>query len=81
MCIYTAAITHQVLTMRTNIDIDDDLMARAQKASGLATKKGAVEEGLRLLVRLKEQEEILKLAGKVRWQGDLHASREGRNTK
>ncbi len=65
--------------MRTNIDIDDDLMARAQKASGLATKKGAVEEGLRLLVRLKEQEEILKLAGKVRWQGDLKASREGRN--
>ncbi len=51
--------------MRTNIDIDDDLMARAQKASGLATKKAAVEEGLRLLVRLKEQEEILKLAGKV----------------
>ena len=50
--------------MRTNIDIDDDLMARAQKASGLATKKAAVEEGLRLLVRLKEQEEILKLAGK-----------------
>jgi Arc/MetJ family transcription regulator len=41
--------------MRTNIDIDDDLMARAQKASGLATKKAAVEEGLRLLVRLKEQ--------------------------
>ena len=67
--------------MRTNIDIDDQLMARAQKASGLATKKGAVEEGLRLLVRLKEQEEILKLAGKVRWQGDLNASREGRNTK
>jgi Arc/MetJ family transcription regulator len=67
--------------MRTNIDIDDDLMARAQKASGLATKKAAVEEGLRLLVRLKEQEDILKLAGKVRWQGDLAASRKGRNTR
>jgi Arc/MetJ family transcription regulator len=67
--------------MRTNIDIDDELMARAQKASGLATKKAAVEEGLRLLVRLKEQEEILKLAGKVRWHGDLAASREGRNAR
>jgi Arc/MetJ family transcription regulator len=67
--------------MRTNIDIDDDLMARAQKVTGLATKKAAVEEGLRLLVRLKEQEEVLKLAGKVRWQGDLAASREGRNTR
>lgn len=67
--------------MRTNIDIDDDLMARAQKVTGLATKKAAVEEGLRLLVQLKEQEEVLKLAGKVRWQGDLAASREGRNTR
>lgn len=67
--------------MRTNIDIDDDLMARAQKVTGLATKKAAVEEGLRLLVRLKEQEKVLKLAGKVRWQGDLAASREGRNTR
>ena len=67
--------------MRTNIDIDDDLMERAQKASGQSTKKATVEEGLRLLVRLKEQEEILKLAGKVRWQGDLASSREGRNTR
>ena len=67
--------------MRTNIDIDDDLMVRAQKASGLATKKAAVEEGLRLLVRLKEQEDILRLPGKVRWRGDLNASREGRNTR
>lgn len=66
--------------MRTNIDIDDDLMARAQRASGLPTKRAAVEEGLRLLVRLKEQEEILRLAGKVTWAGDLDESREGRNT-
>ena len=67
--------------MRTNIEIDDDLMDRAQRASGLATKKATVEEGLRLLVWLKEQEEILRLAGKVRWQGDLDSSREGRNAK
>ena len=65
--------------MRVNIHIDDDLMARAQKASGLATKKAAVEEGLRLLVRLKEQEEILKLAGRVRWHSNLNASRESRS--
>lgn len=67
--------------MRTNIDIDDKLMARAQRASGLPTKKAAVEEALRLLVRLKEQEEILRLAGKVHWQGDLDSSREGRNAR
>jgi Arc/MetJ family transcription regulator len=67
--------------VRTNIDIDDTLMTQAQKASGLATKKAAVEEGLRLLIRLKQQEEILRLAGKVTWQGDLDNSREGRNVR
>ena len=67
--------------MRTNIDIDDTLMTQARKASGLPTKKAAVEEGLRLLIRLKRQEEILRLAGKVTWQGDLDDSREGRNVR
>jgi len=64
--------------MRTNIDIDDDLMQQALAATGQRTKKAAVEEGLRLLVRLKAQESILELAGKVDWQGDLATSREGR---
>ncbi len=67
--------------MRTNIDIDDSLMAEAQKISGYATKKAAVEEGLRLLIRLRGQHEILALAGKVTWSGDLAQSREGRNTR
>jgi Arc/MetJ family transcription regulator len=67
--------------MRTNIDIDDALMAEAQRASGLPTKKAVVEEGLRLLVRLRGQETILDLAGKVRWTGDLEESREGRSTR
>lgn len=66
--------------MRTNIDIDDTLLDKARRVTGLRTKKETVEEGLRLLVRLKEQEEILGLAGKVRWEGDLESSRRGRNT-
>ena len=66
--------------MRTNIDIDDGLMDRAQKATGLGTKKATVEVGLRALIRLKEQEEILGLAGKVRWEGNLEDSRRGRST-
>lgn len=66
--------------MRTNIDIDDELMAAAQLASGLATKKAAVEAGLQLLVRLKAQEDILQLAGKVTWEGDLDESRTGRHS-
>lgn len=65
--------------MRTNIDIDDDLMFRAQQASGQSSKKATVEEGLRLLIRAREQQDILRLAGKVAWTGNLSASREGRD--
>ena len=67
--------------MRTNIDIDDDLMAEAQRATGLPTKKATVEEGLRFLIRLRAQEDILMLAVRVTWVGDLAKSREGRNTR
>lgn len=66
--------------MRTNIDIDDDLMRRALRATGLPTKKAVVEEGLRLLVRLHRQTAIRSLRGKVDWQGDLEALRRGRMT-
>lgn len=64
--------------MRTNIDIDDTLMRRAQRATRLPTKKAVVEEGLRLLVKLHRQKAILDLGGKVAWQGDLDALRRGR---
>jgi Arc/MetJ family transcription regulator len=64
--------------MRTNIEIDDALMEQARAATGLPTKKQVVEEGLRLLVRLKRQEAILALGGRVAWEGDLDASRAGR---
>ena len=64
--------------MRTNVEIDDELMRRAMKASGKATKKAAVEEALRLVVQLKKQEGILKLFGKVQWDGDLNAMRQSR---
>ena len=67
--------------MRTNIELDDALMSAAQRITGLPTKKATVEEGLRLLIRLREQEDILRLAGKVRWEGNLEGSREGRNTR
>ena len=73
--------THRGPAVRTNIDMDDALFDKAKRATGLRTKKETVEEGLRLLVRLKEQEEILGLAGKVRWEGDLETSRRGRNTR
>ncbi len=67
--------------MRTNIDIDDTLMAEAMAVSGLPTKRAVVEEGLRLLIRLKRQGEIAELFGTVRWEGDLEESRLGRSAE
>lgn len=61
--------------MRTNIVIDDRLMADAMRASGAKTKKEAVEEGLRTLVQLEQQRGILKLRGKINWIGDLDEMR------
>lgn len=56
--------------MRTNIDIDDGLMADAMKAGPYRTKKEAVEAGLKLLARQAAYREILKWEGKLRWEGD-----------
>jgi Arc/MetJ family transcription regulator len=64
--------------MRTNIVIDDKLMSDALRLTGLRTKRDAVEAGLRTLVRLGRQAEIRKLRGKLRWDGDLDASRRDR---
>ena len=61
--------------MRTNIVIDDKLMADAIKASGAKTKKEAVELALRTLVRLKKQERIKGFRGKLTWEGDLDRMR------
>lgn len=64
--------------MRTNIVIDDDLMAKALKATGLTTKREVVEQGLMLLIRLKKQQSIRDLRGKVQWEGDLDEMRGGK---
>jgi Arc/MetJ family transcription regulator len=56
--------------MRTNIDIDDDLMAQAMSAGPYKTKKDAVEAGLKLLARQAAYREILKWRGKLKWEGD-----------
>ena len=61
--------------MRTNIEIDDKLMSDALKATGLKTKKEAVELGLRTLIRLKKQEGIKRFRGKLAWSGDLDEMR------
>jgi antitoxin ParD1/3/4 len=56
--------------MRTNIDIDDDLMAKAMSAGPYKTKKDAVEAGLKLLARQAAYREIAKWRGRLKWEGD-----------
>jgi Arc/MetJ family transcription regulator len=65
--------------MRTNIEIDDELMDEAMRRSGMPTKRAAVEEGLRLLIQTRRQSGLRKLRGKVRWEGDLDALRTDRS--
>jgi Arc/MetJ family transcription regulator len=64
--------------MRTNIVIDDKLMRDTLRATGLSSKREAVETGLRTLLRLSKQGEIRRLRGKLDWQGDLNAMRTDR---
>ena len=61
--------------MRTNIEIDDQLMKDALRASGTKTKREAVELGLKTLIQLRAQEKARELKGKITWEGDLNAMR------
>ncbi len=74
MC--TGAVTdHQ---MPTDIVIEDELIRKAMRATGLATKSAAVQAELRLLLQVNSQTGIHRLRGKVRWEGDLKQVRAGR---
>jgi Arc/MetJ family transcription regulator len=64
--------------MRTNIVIEDELMQKAMRATGITTKRAVVQAGLRLLVQVRAQTGIRRLRGKVRWEGSLKAMRAGR---
>ena len=61
--------------MRTNIVIDDQLLTDVQKITGIKTKKGVVEEGLKLLLRLKRQQMVRNRRGKLKWTGNLETMR------
>ena len=62
-------------SVRTNIVIDDELLAEAQRLCGAATKRATVEFALQELVRRRERRKVLDLRGKVKWEGDLGNSR------
>ena len=61
--------------MRTNVVINDNLMASALKVSGFRTKKDAIEEGLKLLVQMNSHKEIKRFRGKLKWSGNLNEMR------
>jgi Arc/MetJ family transcription regulator len=61
--------------MRTNVVVDDELMAIALQVSGFKTKKDAIEEGLKLLVQVKRQKEIKRFRGKLKWSENLDEMR------
>jgi len=67
--------------MRTNIEIDDDLLSEAMTATGLSTKRATVEQGLRMLVRVRKQADALADLRGLGWHGDLGEMREGRSPR
>jgi Arc/MetJ family transcription regulator len=67
--------------VRTNIVLDDALVAEAMQRTGIKTKRAVVEEALRTLVRLKRQEDIRELRGKLHWEGDLDEMRRDRDPR
>jgi Arc/MetJ family transcription regulator len=64
--------------MRTNIVLDDHLIERAQKLTGIKTKREVVQEALRTLILLREQAEIRQLRGQLKWEGNLDEQRQTR---
>lgn len=61
--------------MRTNIVLDEQLISEARRLTGIATKRGVVEEGLKTLIRLKKQQAIKNWRGKLVWDDNLDAMR------
>lgn len=67
-----------LMCMRTNIEIDDEVIAEAQRLTGARTKRETVDLALRELVARNRRLGILELSGRVHWEGDLRATRRGR---
>ena len=64
--------------MRTNIDIDDDVMEKTIKQTGEPTKKAAVNTALREYLRIQSQAKVRELRGKIKWEGNLDEMRGGK---
>ncbi len=65
--------------MRTNVVLDETLVEQAKELTGIKTTRGVIDEALRLLIRLREQGQVRELCGRLHWEGNLAALREGRS--
>lgn len=65
--------------MRTNVILDDELIRKAQRLTGIKTKKDVIHEALETLIRIREQAQVRALRGKLTWDGDLDQQRQGRS--
>jgi Arc/MetJ family transcription regulator len=63
---------------RTNIILDEKLVEKGKKVTGLKTSKSVVDFALRELVRHSNQRKILELFGAVEWEGNLSQMRSMR---
>ena len=61
--------------MRINFPVDRKLMNVAMRATGLSKQREVIELGLRMLLRIRQQDEIRRLRGQRNWKGDLEAMR------
>ena len=75
---YIPYTQQEIKKMRTNIVLDDKLIERAQKLTGIKTKREVVHEALRTLILLQEQGNIRTVRGKLKWEGDLNEQRSSR---
>ena len=64
--------------MRTNVVLDDKLVAEAMRLTGLQTKRGVIDHALKELIRRRQQRRLLELRGRVKWEGNLSKMRQGR---
>jgi len=64
------------MRMRTTLDLDESLLSEAMKWTGETTKTGAINEALKQIVKFKKRIRLLELAGKVKLDVYINATRE-----
>lgn len=68
----------RLLMTRTNVVLDEKLIAECRKVTGIKTQRALIDHALRELLRRGRQKQVLELKGRVAWEGDLSAWRQGR---